>query len=112
MSTKDFTYTDCPLEYASNIIGGKWKLKILWSLSQSETIRYNTLKKQIQGITDLMLTKSLKDLIQANVVLRNQYNEIPPRVEYSLTPQGVALIEALVPITNWSKESLTKLQKQ
>lgn len=53
-----------------------------------------------------MLTKSLKELMTAGIVNRVQYNEIPPRVEYSLTENGMRLIDALVPITNWSKETL------
>lgn len=100
--------TDCPLEYASFVIGGKWKLRILWILSQSDYVRFNALKRELDGITDLMLTKSLKELVSANVVKRVQYNEIPPRVEYSLTENGLKLIEALVPINKWSAETLKK----
>lgn len=101
--------TDCPLEYASFIIGGKWKLRILWILSQADYVRFNTLKRDLDGITDLMLTKSLKELVSADVVKRVQYNEIPPRVEYSLTENGLKLIEALVPINKWSEETLKKI---
>lgn len=100
--------TDCPLEFASFVIGGKWKLKILWILSQCDYVRFNTLKRELDGITDLMLTKSLKELVSADVVRRVQYNEIPPRVEYSLTENGVKLIEALVPVNKWSEETLNK----
>lgn len=102
--------TDCPLEFASFVIGGKWKLRILWILSQSDYVRFNTLKRELDGITDLMLTKSLKELVSADVVRRVQYNEIPPRVEYSLTQNGVKLIEALVPVNKWSEETLNKFK--
>lgn len=101
--------TDCPLEYASFIIGGKWKLRILWILSQSDYVRFNALKRKLDGITDLMLTKSLKELVSTDIVKRVQYNEIPPRVEYSLTENGLKLIEALVPINKWSEETLKKI---
>lgn len=100
--------TNCPLEFASFVIGGKWKLRILWILSQYDYVRFNTLKRELDGITDLMLTKSLKELVSADVVRRVQYNEIPPRVEYSLTENGVKLIEALVPVNKWSEETLNK----
>ncbi|MGG7148132.1 winged helix-turn-helix transcriptional regulator [Clostridium butyricum] len=102
--------TDCPLEFASFVIGRKWKLRILWILSQSDYVRFNTLKRELDGITDLMLTKSLKELVSADVVRRVQYNEIPPRVEYSLTQNGVKLIEALVPVNKWSEETLNKFK--
>ena len=76
-------FTDCPLEYAASVIGGKWKLKIIWNLSKSDYVRFNELKRNLNGITDLMLTKSLKELMDASVVNRVQYNEVPHRVEYS-----------------------------
>ena len=102
--------TDCPLEFASFVIGGKWKLRILWILSQCDCVRFNTLKRELDGITDLMLMKSLKELVSADVVRRVQYNEIPPRVEYSLTQNGVKLIEALAPVNKWSQETLNKFK--
>lgn len=108
---KNNTFTDCPLEYASNVIGGKWKLRILWILSQSDFVRFNELKRNLNGITDLMLTKSLKELMSSDVVKRVQYNEIPPRVEYSLTENGVKLIEALDYVTKWSEETLISLKE-
>lgn len=105
-------FTDCPLEYVSNVIGGKWKLRILWILSQSDFVRYNELKRNLNGVTDLMLTKSLKELISAGVVKRVQYNEIPPRVEYSLTENGKKLIVALDSVTKWSEETLRLLKNK
>ena len=95
---------DCPLEYATNIIGGKWKIRLIWTLYQEESVRFNELKRQLNGITDMMLTKILKELVKENIVKREQYNEVPPHVEYSLTPNGLNLVEALHEITKWSKE--------
>lgn len=100
-----FPLPDCPLEYAANIIGGKWKIRLLWALYGSEYIRFNELKRQLNGITDMMLTKILKELIKENIVNRVQYNEIPPRVEYSLTPNGLNLVNALNEVRKWSKET-------
>lgn len=57
METK---YTDCPLEYALEILGGKWKLKILWTIYKSKVVRFNQLKREVPGITDLMLAKIFK----------------------------------------------------
>lgn len=100
-----FLLQDCPLEYATNIIGGKWKIRLIWALYEAEYVRFNELKRQLNGITDMMLTKILKELVKENIVKRVQYNEIPPRVEYSLTPNGLNLVNALNEVTKWSKET-------
>lgn len=105
MTEDKFLLSDCPLEYATNIIGGKWKIRLIWALYGTEYVRFNELKRQLNGITDMMLTKILKELVKENIVKRIQYNEIPPRVEYSLTPNGLNLVNALNEITKWSKEA-------
>ena len=97
-------YSDCPLEYAMDILGGKWKLKIIWTIYKSKAIRFNALKREIDGITDLMLSKILKSLAENNIVERVQFNEIPPHVEYSLTENGTKLVESLANIRAWVSE--------
>ena len=94
-------FADCPLEYALDIIGGKWKLKIIWIIFTYKVIRFNHLKRELPGITDLMLSKILKTLINNNIVKRTQFNEIPPHVEYSLTENGLKLVESLSNIRQW-----------
>ena len=98
METK---FVDCPLEYALEILGGKWKLKILWTIYEFKVIRFNQLKREVSGITDLMLAKILKLLAENNIVQRTQFNEIPPHVEYSLTENGLQLVESLANIRQW-----------
>ncbi|KRQ86169.1 HTH-type transcriptional activator HxlR [Caloramator mitchellensis] len=97
-------FEKCPLIFALELIGGKWRLPIIWALSKHETIRYNELKRNIPGITDMMLTQSLKDLESYGIVIRKQFIEIPPRVEYSLTENGKNLIPALKALANWGKD--------
>ena len=97
-------YSDCPLEYALEILGGKWKLKIIWTIFKFKVIRFNQLKRELPGITDLMLAKILKLLVENNIVQRTQFNEIPPRVEYSLTENGLQLVESLANIRQWVSE--------
>jgi DNA-binding HxlR family transcriptional regulator len=94
---------DCPLTFALNLIGGKWRLPILWALSNKPAMRYNELKKNIDGITNMMLSQSLKELEHYGIINRKQYAEIPPRVEYSLTDNGQDLISALKLLANWGK---------
>ena len=95
---------NCPLTYALNLIGGKWRLPIIWALNKNKTMRYNELKGSIDGITNMMLTQSLKELEAYGIVIRKQYMEIPPRVEYSLTRNGENLIPALKELAEWGKK--------
>ena len=94
----------CYLEDALNIIGGKWRLKIIWAIYKNEVIRYNELKRNIEGITNMMLSQSLKELEAAKIISRKQYNEIPPKVEYSLTKDGLSLIPILKDLEKWGKQ--------
>ena len=103
METK-FADKDCPLERAVDILGGKWKIKLIWIIYNYKTIRFNQLKRELNGITDLMLAKILKSLVAENIVHREQFNEIPPHVEYSLTENGVKLVESLTEIRQWIRE--------
>jgi DNA-binding HxlR family transcriptional regulator len=94
-------FDNCPLTHALNLIGGKWRLPIIWALSRNGTLRYNELKRSINGITNMMLTQSLKELEADGIINRRQFNEIPPRVEYSLTECGTELIPALKALASW-----------
>ena len=101
-------YSDCPLEYALEILGGKWKLKVIWTIFRFKIIRFNKLKRELPGITDLMLTKILKLLVENNIILRTQFNEIPPKVEYSLTANGLKLVESLSNVRQWVQNQPSK----
>lgn len=96
----------CPATYAFNVIGGKWNLPILAILSENESIRYNELKRRLHGITGTMLTNCLKDLIDYGIVHREQFNEVPPRVEYSLTVSGKKLVPLIESIVVWGQENM------
>lgn len=97
---------NCPVIHALNIIGGKWKLPILWRLADRKTVRYNELKKSVRGITNMMLTKCLRELEEHGLIQRTQYREVPPRVEYSLTQNGFRLLPALRNLHTWGEEQL------
>lgn len=94
-------YDNCPLTFALNLIGGKWRLPIIWAIHKNGIMRYNELKRDIKGITNMMLTQSLKELEAYGIIKRKQFMEIPPRVEYSLTDNGENLIPALKTLVNW-----------
>lgn len=98
----------CPLEYALDVFGGKWKSRIICALAQEKTSRYSELRKKLGDITDTMLANSLKELLEDGMITRTQYNEIPPKVEYSLTDKGYSVIPILFKISEWGKENGTK----
>lgn len=92
----------CPLEYGLEIFGGKWKSRVICVLAAKETLRYSALRKEMTNITDAVLASTLKELIADNIIERIQYNEIPPRVEYSLTEKGRSVVPILQSVCKWS----------
>lgn len=102
---------DCPIKYALDLLNGKWKLRILWELNQQETIRFNELQRRLSGISSVMLSKSLEELEKNQIVNRQQYNEIPPKVEYSLTSLGKAIDPALQALGNWGTQAYIQNSK-
>lgn len=95
----------CPLGEALNRIGGKWKLRILCALMQDGTTRYGVLKNKVRGITNTMLASSLKELEQDGLVLREQYAEVPLRVEYTATERCKELMPILMQLAQWEISS-------
>ncbi|WP_101773387.1 winged helix-turn-helix transcriptional regulator [Peptostreptococcus faecalis] len=96
----------CPILNVVGAIGGKWKLPILCILAANESQRYGVLKRKLEKITNTMLSQSLKELEKDLLVSRIQYNEIPPRVEYSLTDRGKSLVPILEKLVNWGIENI------
>ena len=91
----------CVLHAAMDCIGGKWKLRIICTLTVDGKQRYNDLLRKTAGITNAMLAKSLRELERDGVVRRSQFPEIPPRVEYALTDRGRALWPILRRLAHW-----------
>lgn len=107
---KDVENGECPIIHALNVIGQKWKLPILWYLHEKEDTRYNELKRKIPNITNIMLTKSLRELESAGLVKRKVYETVPPKVEYSLTDLGKNLLPTLNELYKWGEQHM-KLSK-
>lgn len=98
------TKTVCPLRYLLDIFGGKWKMPIICILADQQPKRYSVIKRRLGDITNMMLSQSLKELEAAGMVSRTQYNEIPPRVEYSLTDRGRGALPVLTAAAQWALE--------
>ena len=99
-------YTEtCPVAATLELIGGKYKALILWHLAESK-LRFSQLSKVIRGATPKMLTQQLRELESQNLIHREVYPVIPPKVEYSLTETGKSLVPILVAIRDWGTEYL------
>lgn len=99
---------NCVMVHAMDMIGGKWRLPIIWKLYQNKTMRYNELKRSLVGITNIMLTRSLRSLEESGLVSRAEFSQIPPKVEYSLTDNCQKLVPALEVIYSWGYERMIR----
>ena len=92
----------CPLEYGLEMFGGKWKSRVICVLNEKGTLRYSSIRREMLNITDAVLAATLKELIGDELVARKQYDEIPPRGEYSLTDKGKSVVPILQSICKWA----------
>lgn len=91
----------CPMGYVMDRIAGKWKLVILWHIYDKEVIRYGELKRAVGKITHKMLSNQLKELVNDDIIHKEMYHQIPPKVEYSLTEHGKTLIPIMNMLVEW-----------
>ncbi|MEK5107102.1 helix-turn-helix domain-containing protein [Cytobacillus sp. FSL K6-0129] len=106
--TEEIQQEICPLTVTQNAIAGRWKIVILWHLSQNNIIRFNELLRMLPGISKGILTRQLRELEEDNLVHREVYKVVPPKVEYSLTEQGRKFIPILEAMQTWGKDLLNK----
>lgn len=102
---------NCPIEVTIDVIGGKWKMLILWNLRDGIK-RFSELKRLIPGSTQKMLTTQLRELERDGIVLRKVYAQIPPRVEYSLTNHGESLRPIVEFACSWGKSHVSHVRRQ
>lgn len=108
----------CPLEYGLELFGGKWKSRVICVLADTPSLRYSQLRTEPANITDAVLSSTLKDLLKNDIIRRVQFDEIPPRVKYSLTEKGQSVVPILQSICRWAglyhrernENTLTKCQ--
>ncbi|MDA7795829.1 winged helix-turn-helix transcriptional regulator [Candidatus Pelagibacter sp.] len=96
---------DCPAERAVYFLGGKWKIRILFSLLHNKKIRFGELKKGLKTITQQMLSKQLKELEGDGIINRKVIRIMPPKVEYSLTEFGLSVMPILRSFSEWNKRN-------
>ena len=116
VSTKNMTTTPsdetcdpgCGLNATLRIISGKWKPLVLFFLRDGSK-RYGELKRLIPGVSHKVLIQQLKDLEADQVLARTDYQEVPPRVDYTLTPLGRSLADAILPLCAWGSENMAEV---
>ncbi|MCR5785202.1 MAG: helix-turn-helix transcriptional regulator [Eubacterium sp.] len=103
---EDIAGEGCALKKVMGILGGKWKIMILCIIDNNEVVRYGDLRRSVYGITNTMLAQSLKELESDGLVVRMQYDEMPVRVEYSLTEKAHSIIPILLELKRWGEKNL------
>jgi DNA-binding HxlR family transcriptional regulator len=97
-------YPKCPVEQALDIVGGRWKAILLFHLFTNPVLRFGELRRRIPGATQRMLTLQLRELERDGCIERKAYSEVPPRVEYSITPFGLTLKPVVSALCDWGLE--------
>lgn len=98
----------CVLDFAFQRIGGKYKGRILWTLSKHTVMRYGELSREISDISTKMLTQTLRELEMDNLIHREMYPQVPPKVEYSLTETGKELIPFIKYLVDWGYKKMAE----
>src|ERR1700712_338231 len=98
----------CGLNATLRIISGKWKPLVLFFLRDGSK-RYGELKRLVNGVSDKVLIQQLKDLEADRVLARTDHKEVPPRVDYALTPLGRSLADAILPLCSWGSEHMEEM---
>ena len=100
--------TECGLDVSLSVIGGKWKPLILYHLQGGPT-RFSEIKRRIGGISEKVLIQQLRELVAMQVLVRHDHQQVPPVVDYALTPFGQTLVQALVPLCEWGTRNRAKV---
>lgn len=96
-------YCPKPLESVSDYLSKKWTMSILITIGNFGRLRFNDLLKRIEGATAKIVSHRLKELEEESIITRTSFNEMPPKVEYSLTKKGQKLTKALLPLITWAE---------
>ena len=108
---RDALFPDCPIRNVLAHVGDKWSLLVLYNLQHREPVRFKELQRQIPDISQKSLTQTLRTLEEDGFVSREVFPEVPPRVEYSLTPRALSFLPLVENMINWAKENMDEIIK-
>ena len=97
---------DCPIRRVLELLSGRWRPQIIYTLYKHPACRFGQLQKAMPRVTNAVLTTTLRELERSGIVQRTQFNEVPPHVEYSLTDKGRALLPIFYEMTVWGEQYL------
>lgn len=110
---KEKIFADCPIRNVLARISDKWSLLIIYTLSkEANAMRFNFIQKSIPDISQKMLTSTLRTLVTDGYVTRTVYAEVPPRVEYSLTPRAMTLMPIVNELIDWAQNNMAAIMKE
>lgn len=111
-ATGDLQFRPSPSNGVCARLGDKWTVLVIWrlSLAHERRLRFSELKSEIEGITQRMLTLTLRNLERDGLVLRHYFPEVPPRVEYELTEMGAGILSALESLNFWIRDNLPRIE--
>jgi len=98
----------CPVEVTLDLLDGRWKGVVLFQLLEAKCLRFNELHRRVGGITQRLLTKQLRELEEAGLVIRTVYAEVPPRVEYRPSDEGQSLRPIMEMLSQWGQARLAR----
>ena len=104
MNKKTESPQTCPLDGVIDIISRKWSLLVINTIGNCQKVRFKEIKGHLKRLSSKTLSQTLKKLHKEGLVHREVFSEIPPRVEYSLTEEGISLWKAIIPLLNWTVE--------
>lgn len=108
---RDALFPDCPIRNILSRIGDKWSLLVLYTLQQNDTLRFNQLQRELPDISQKSLTQTLRILEEDGFIHRQVYAEVPPRVEYSLTPRALSFLPLVGNMIKWTKENMEDIMR-
>lgn len=108
---KDTVFADCPIRNVLARISDKWSLLIIYTLSKEQNMRFNIIRRNIPDISQKMLTSTLRTLVTDGYVTRKVYAEVPPRVEYALTPRTLTLLPIINELIAWAQSNMAAITR-
>lgn len=97
---------NCSMSQVLDVVGGKWRMNILWVINKHQMIRFNKLRREVEGITTISLTRGLDVLLEHQLVEKVDFESMPLHTEYQLTEKGKSLMSILRDLNQWGKEWL------
>lgn len=108
---RDALFPDCPIRNILSRIGDKWSLLVLYTLQQNDTLRFKQLQRELPDTSQKSLTQTLRILEEDGFIHRQVYAEVPPRVEYSLTPRALSFLPLVGNMIKWAKENMEDIMR-